>query len=47
MNEPIKLTDEMADKMLESMENPPEPREKLKGTKRLYERDVEQFTDEG
>lgn len=44
MNEPIKLTDEMADKMLESMDNPPEPSEKLKEAKRLYDRDVKHRT---
>ena len=47
MNEPIKLTDEMADKILESLENPPKPSEYLKEAKRVYERDIEQSTDEG
>ena len=42
MSETIKLTDEGADRLMESIENPPEPSELLKEAKRLYKQSVNQ-----
>ena len=40
LNATIKLSDEAADRMLEFLDNPPEPNEKLKQAKAHYDKSV-------